>query len=66
MCVVLQHHLGKGTRCASPLHPPGLCLIQGIEPFMSQHDRIVGQPLARRLRSPCTHRSKGVPALVKS
>lgn len=24
MCVVVQHHLGKGTRCAPPLHPPGL------------------------------------------
>ena len=32
MCVVLQHHLGKGTRCASPLHPPGLWRFTGIEP----------------------------------
>ncbi len=24
MCVVVQHHLGKGTRCAFPLHPSGL------------------------------------------
>ena len=24
MCVVEQHHLGKGARCAPPLHAPGL------------------------------------------
>jgi hypothetical protein len=23
LCVVIPHPLGKGTRCASPLHPPG-------------------------------------------
>jgi len=29
-------HLGKGTRCAPPLHPPGRWLPQGIEPIPSQ------------------------------
>ncbi len=33
MCVVLQHDLGKGTRCASPLHPLGLWRKSGIVPF---------------------------------
>lgn len=38
--------LGKGTRCASPLHPPGQWLFQGIEPFPEPSDRIADQPLA--------------------
>lgn len=29
-------HLGKGVRCAPPLHPPRLWLDQGIEPRASQ------------------------------
>ena len=32
MCVVVQHHLGKGARCAPPLHPPGPWRSFGIEP----------------------------------
>jgi hypothetical protein len=36
MCVVLQHHLGKGPRCAAPLHPPGHGPDQGIEPIPRQ------------------------------
>jgi hypothetical protein len=36
MCVVVQHHLGKGSRCAPPLHPPGHGPDQGIEPIPSQ------------------------------
>lgn len=33
MCFVLQSYLGKGSRCAPPLHPPGPWLLQGIEPI---------------------------------
>ena len=39
MCVVLQHHFGKGARCAPPLHPPGLWLLQGIEPIPEPFSR---------------------------
>ena len=36
MCVVLQHHLGKGARCAPPLHPPGHGSFRALNPFQSQ------------------------------
>jgi len=36
MCVVLQHHLGKGARCAPPLHPPGRGSSRALNPFQSQ------------------------------
>ena len=40
MCAVLQHYLGKETRCASPLHPPGCGAHFGIEPWRtSETDR---------------------------
>jgi len=55
----------QGDRCAPPLHPPGhgshraLNLLRASRPYRRSNTR-------GRLRSPCTHRSKGVPALVKS
>lgn len=58
MCGVVHRNLGKGTRCASPLHPPGLWLLQGIDPIPEPIDRIAGQPLARETSlSPAPHRS---------
>jgi hypothetical protein len=58
------HILARGPApqlrsCAPPLHPPGLWLLLGIEPIPEPSDRIADQPLARRLRSPCTHRPRG-------
>ena len=48
--------LGKGTRCAPPLHPLGQWLFQGIEPI--PEPRSYRRSTTRgRLRSPCTHRS---------
>lgn len=38
LCVVVQHHLGKGTRCAFPLHPSGLGSCRGLTPFQSQRN----------------------------
>ena len=46
MCFVLQNHLGKGARCAPPLHPPGLWLLQGIEPIAEPAERIAVSSLA--------------------
>ena len=46
MCFVLQNNLGKGARCALPLHPSGLRLFRGIEPASEPVDRIADQPLA--------------------
>lgn len=46
MCFVVQNHLGKGARCAPPLHPPGLWLLQGIEPIPEPVERIAVPSLA--------------------
>ena len=43
---VVQNHHDKGTRCASPLYPPGQWLFKGIEPNLEPADRITGQTLA--------------------
>lgn len=39
-------HLGKGARCALPLHPSGPWLRQGIKPVPEPTDRIADQSLA--------------------
>lgn len=36
MCFVVQNHLGKGARCAPPLHPPGCGSVRALNPFQSQ------------------------------
>ena len=38
--------LGKGSRCAPPLHPPGLWLFHGIEPVQEPVERIPVQSVA--------------------
>lgn len=56
MCFVVQNHLGKGARCAPPLHPPGRGSVRGLTP--SRASRTYRRSITRgRLRSPCTHRS---------
>ena len=56
MCDVLHHHLGKGARCAPPLHPPGHGLDPGIEPA-SVRNVSTFHPSQRSLRrSPAPHR----------
>jgi hypothetical protein len=35
MCVVVPHPLGKGSRCAPPLHPPGSGPVRALSPAMS-------------------------------
>ena len=56
MCFVVQNHLGKGARCAPPLHPPGRGSVRGLTP--SRANRTYRRSITRgRLRSPCTHRS---------
>lgn len=56
MCFVVQNHLGKGARCAPPLHPPGRGSVRGSTP--SRASRTYRRSITRgRLRSPCTHRS---------
>ncbi|MCP5274902.1 MAG: hypothetical protein H6936_08655 [Burkholderiales bacterium] len=30
MCTVIQYHLGKGVRCAPPLHPPADGVVTGM------------------------------------
>lgn len=35
MCVVVPHPLGKGTRCAPPLHPPGCGQVRALSPNMA-------------------------------
>lgn len=65
MCVVVQHHLGKGTRCAPPLHPPSLWLVSGYRTHHPARERFAAQPRARRLRSPCTHDQRGYRAPLK-
>lgn len=53
MCVVLQHHLAKGSRCAPPLDPPGLWRFPGIEPVSAPAQRLaVASPLGWSLRAP--------------
>ena len=42
MCVVIQHHLAKGARCAPPLDPPGLWRVRDIEPLPAPSNRIAG------------------------
>ena len=56
MCGVVHRNLGKGTRCASPLHPSGLGSFRGSTPFQS-HRSYRRSTTRGRLRSPCTHRS---------
>ena len=47
--------LGKGARCAPPLHPPGCGFDQALShPKPKTYRRFTTR---RRLRSPCTHRS---------
>lgn len=38
MCGVLHRNLGKGARCALPLHPSGLGSSTGIEPIQSHQN----------------------------
>lgn len=58
MCFVVQNHLGKGARCAPPLHPPGLGSVRALSP--SRASRTYRRSFTRgRLRSPCTHRHGG-------
>ena len=38
MCFVVQNHLGKGARCAPPLHPPGRGSVRGSTPSQSQQN----------------------------
>ena len=53
MCVVLQHHLAKGSRCAPPLDPPGLWRFPGIEPVSAPAQRLaVASPLGWSLHAP--------------
>lgn len=64
MCFVVQNHLGKGARCAPPLHPPGRGSVRGFTP--SKASRTYRRSITRgRLRSPCTHRSKTFHGLRK-
>ena len=59
MCGVLHRNLGKGARCALPLHPSGLGSSWVLNP--SRAIRTYRRSITRgRLRSPCTHRSKGL------
>ena len=56
MCGVLHRNLGKGARCALPLHPSGLGSSWVLNP--SRAIRTYRRSITRgRLRSPCTHRS---------
>ena len=55
-------HLGKGARCALPLHPSGHGSFTGIEPVSEPAKRIAVPPLAGDFASPCTLRLEGVPA----
>ena len=56
MCFVVQNYLGKGTRCAFPLHPSRRGPVRGLTP--SRAIRTYRRSITRgRLRSPCTHRS---------
>lgn len=62
MCFVVQNHLGKGARCTPPLHPPGLWLLQGIEPVAEPVERIAVQSLAGDFALPAPIDLAGVPA----
>ena len=62
MCFVVQNHLGKGARCAPPLHPPGLWLLQGIEPVAEPVERIAVPSLAEDFALPAPIDLAGVPA----
>ena len=56
MCGVLHRNLGKGARCALPLHPSGPGSFWALNP--SRAIRTFRRSITRgRLRSPCTHRS---------
>lgn len=35
MCVVVPHPLGKGARCAPPLHPPGSGQVRALSPNLA-------------------------------
>lgn len=64
MCFVVQNHLGKGTRCAPPLHPPGRGSFRALSPFQSHQTVSPVNHSRGRLRSPCTLRSGGYRAAL--
>lgn len=64
MCFVVQNHLGKGARCAPPLHPPGLWLRQGIQPTPKPLKRFAARPRAGDITLPAPIDTEGVPAPV--
>lgn len=50
----------QGDRCAPPLHPPARGSYRASSPLRSQQTVSPVNHSARRLRSPCTHRSRGL------
>lgn len=60
-CVrVVPHHLGKGTRWRVPVASPRRMARFGIEPSPRQSTVSPVDHSQARLRSPCTHRHRGV------
>lgn len=69
MCFVVQNHLGKGTRCAPPLHPPGLGSFRALSPLRShptvspvdpsQGDFALPAPIDQRAAAPLETHSSG-------
>lgn len=64
LCDVIHRHLGKGEPAArSPVpSPTGSGSSRASSPLRKPQERVAVPSRARRLRSPCTHRPRGVPA----